>query len=138
MKSEEVINKVGISYRQLDHWINSDIPLGISPKKIGSGYRRQFITLDLYILEILKELGGLISNGNGDKMVIMRKVAEQIKNYPAIILTKTLYITEDGDVSGNLLGRGYVLITSEDSLRGNLEPGDYMDMCEEAKKAHVI
>ena len=95
----EAARRAGISYRQLDHWLNTGLALGT--ESTGSGHRRRFTEQDVTVLRVLGRLAELMPAGrNADtKGPILNRVARIIVNYPAVLDRPMLFITPTGLVS---------------------------------------
>lgn len=59
--SKQVVEIVGMTYRQLDYWLRTD-KIKIANKADGSGSRRQFFQEDVVVLRVMKEIADLANH----------------------------------------------------------------------------
>jgi hypothetical protein len=104
LSTTELIQRSGVSRRQIYYWINCGVPLGEQVKS-GKGHKKVFTELELEICrKILAPLSDLMGGGSRrkgqalDSTFVFTRVVNAIKNKPGILGRTYIYISKTGNI----------------------------------------
>jgi DNA-binding transcriptional MerR regulator len=125
-RAPQVCKIVGITYRQLDHWIRTDLVAPSIAEAHGSGSQRLFSYRDLVELKVVKSLldGGLTLKAVRDVITYLREdLGGDLASANLVIAGSRSVVTRSGEELVDLVrgGQGVLNIMSLGSVKDELD-----------------